>query len=97
MLKAIKRWLIKRLGGIVNLIDMTEWKERQIMRDLKRVEFFSDYLNLQIGVGYQLFAKTRDEKYLGWSELAEHILSNMSKVEQKEESTPDNGGYNSIV
>ena len=95
----IKKLLAKVFGSKIRLIAMTEHQERYILKEMSKIEGIDDYFELQKQAGYQLYGRTKDEKYLGYVDLANTlgiiIKDARSPQEIIEEDT--GGGYESVV
>lgn len=95
--------LLVKLVGYNRIIGLNEDQEADILSQMSNIENINDYWQLQRQAGYQFFAKTNDRKYLGWTELAEHILRNMkeeaknSEYDLEEKKKPIDKGYNSSI
>ena len=94
----IKKLIAKLFGNQVRNIVVSEAEEHRILYEMYQIEGIKNYWELQAQGGYQLFSKSRDEKYLGYTAMAENILNifaEMNKPEDKEEH--DGDGYDSSV
>jgi len=94
----IKRLLFRLLGRKVRIIMVSEVQERYILQEMRKIKGIRNYLELQVQGGYQLFAKSGDSRYLGYSDLAETILNlfdDLAKPEEEDE--PLNDGYESTA
>ncbi len=94
----IKKLITKLLGKQVRNIIISEAEEHRILYEMYQIKGIIDYWQLQIQGGYQLFAKSRDEKYLGVVEMAETMLSMFNEMAKpKEEEEPVDDGYESTA
>ena len=97
MRKYFYKWLYNLFGGKVKIVEMSEDKEKDILLQMKRINGIRDYWELQKQAGYQLYGKSNDRTFLGWSKLAEHILINLNVEETVEEKSDTSDGYDSIL
>ena len=97
MMKYFYKWLYNLFGGKVKIISMSEDKEQDIMLQRRSIDGSRDYWELQKQAGYQLYGKSNDRTFLGWSKLAEHILINLNREKAPEEKIDTSDGYDSIL
>lgn len=92
------KWLQQLFGAKARLVVMSEDTERQIISEMMKIERIDDYWELQKQCGYQLFAKTKDERYLGYAEMATTMLTLFNQMRQpQEENKTVSRGYQSSI
>lgn len=97
-MRIIKRLLLKLLGGRIRLVDMDATREQEVLRAMDKVEYITEYWELQRQLGYQLYGQTQDRKYLGIVDLANTLLTIFKGFHTRpEEDQPVNNGYKSTV
>lgn len=92
----IKKLITKLFGKQVRNIVVPEAEEHRILYEMSQIEGIKNYWELQVQGGYQLYAKSNDRQYLGYTAMAENILNifnEMNKPEEEEEHEGD--GYDS--
>lgn len=87
------------LGSRVRKVVMQEEVERDIVYQMSKIEGIEDYFELLKQAGYQLFGRTKEERYLGWVAIAEHVLNNIGKIKVSPdvEEVEVDSGYQSTV
>lgn len=88
----MRKLLIKLFGKPIRNITIGEADEQRILREMKNIKGIYNYWLVQKQGGYQLYAKTDDRKYLGYSEMAETLIRLFDEMNiPEEEQEPDNG------
>ena len=92
------KFLKKLLSKQSRVVEITADEEQRIVSEIARIHKIDDWLELHKQAGYQLFGRTREEKYLGYVNFVESLQVNITGIRQpKEEEDEDNGGYESTV
>lgn len=93
-MKKLLNWLFIKLGGEPKLITMNEQREKRILKKMSEIEKINDFWELQKQIGYQLYGKTDDKRWLGYVSLADTVLKAMDNVNKPlEEAQPSDNGY----
>lgn len=89
--------LTKLFGEQIRLVKMNKHTERRIIYEMAQIEGVDDYWQIQRVAGYELYGRTKDEKYLGYVQLSDLILKQLTQIRKPEELEEESSGYDSTV
>ena len=79
----------------IKIILLNKEEEFGIIQEMSRIVGIRNYFILQEQGGYQMFAKTEDKRYLGYSDFAKAMLHLFDEVNQPKEKEIESNGYES--
>ena len=95
-MKILVKLLTKWLGGKVRLTGMSEEREKLIYERMMTIEGILEFWEFQKQIGYQMYGRTDDRKYLGYVEMAETMLNIFNSKTEPEKEERSSGFQSSI-
>jgi len=91
------KFLKKLLDKEPRIITMNTHDEQRIIGELAKIEGMENFLELHRQAGYQLYGRTKEERYLGYVNFVESIQVQIKQSRVPEEPVSVGGGYESTV
>jgi len=96
-MKKLLTKILLRIVGVNKIIKIDKQAEARIIGEMAKIEGMDDYLQLMAQAGYQLFSRTREERYLGYVNFTESLQTQIKTIRIPEEPIEHSDGYKSTV